>query len=182
MAEARRRSTRAGHEGRRLALGAESVPRFSPVISALWRAYRALRLLYWRLVGPTTLGSRCFVLRGHELLLVRHSYEPWWYLPGGGLKRGESFMEAVQREVREETGLRIVSPRLFGVYHNRLEGKNDHVALFVAHCVLTDGPAVASREIEAAAFFPLDRLPDGVSPATRRRIQEYQGETLAETW
>ena len=71
-------------------------------MTALWTAYRTLRELHWRLVGPTTLGSRCLLLRGNEILLVRHRYEPWWYFPGGGLKRGESFAEAAHREVWEE--------------------------------------------------------------------------------
>ncbi len=69
-------------------------------------AHRARRF-YWRLVRPTTLGSRCLVLGDDTVLLVRHTYEPWWYLPGGGVKRGESCAEAARREAWEEAGLTL---------------------------------------------------------------------------
>jgi 8-oxo-dGTP pyrophosphatase MutT (NUDIX family) len=152
------------------------------MMSRIWTLHHLLRRTYWRLVGPTTLGSRCLVLRGNELLLVRHTYEPWWYLPGGGVKRGETFVEAARREVWEETAIHVSSLRLFGIYHNRLEGKNDHVALFAARCSPSDAPISTSREIDAASFFPIDRLPEGVSPATRRRVQESLDGMPADEW
>ncbi|MHC4408614.1 MAG: NUDIX domain-containing protein [Planctomycetota bacterium] len=50
-------------------------------------------------------GACVAVWRGAELLVVRHSYEPGWFLPGGAAKRGESLAEAGRRELREETGI-----------------------------------------------------------------------------
>lgn len=150
--------------------------------SLIWTFHHLLRRSYWRLFGPTTLGSRCLVVRDSELLLVRHTYEHWWYLPGGGVKHGESFVEGARREVWEETAIHISSLRLFGIYHNRLEGKNDHIAVYVAHCSPFDEPTSSSREIDAASFFPIDQLPDAISPATRRRIQEYLGGAPVDRW
>jgi 8-oxo-dGTP pyrophosphatase MutT (NUDIX family) len=50
-----------------------------------------------------------FILNGDLLALIRkHSFPPdIWRPPGGGVKPGESFVEAVQREAFEETGLRV---------------------------------------------------------------------------
>lgn len=145
------------------------------------RLLHRLRALAWRVARPTTLGSRCLVLSGEAVLLVRHTYEPWWYLPGGGVGRGESFADAARREVREETGLRVAELRLFGLYHSRAEGKSDHIALFVAGAV-AGTPRAASREIAAVTFAPLDALPPETSPATRRRIAEWRGDPPAERW
>ena len=50
-----------------------------------------------------------FILNGERLALIRKPhFEPEiWRPPGGGVKPGEDFEEAVKREALEETGLRI---------------------------------------------------------------------------
>jgi len=137
----------------------------------LWWAHR-LRRVYWRVLKPQTLGSRCMIIAGERVLLVQHSYEPSWYLPGGGLKRGEGFVDAATREVLEEMGVTVRDLWLFGLYHSRGEGKSDHIAVFIAgEC---DGEARRwSREIKAVGWFPLRELPSDTSPGSQRRIEEY---------
>ncbi len=41
------------------------------------------------------------------LLVTASAFDTDWYLPGGGLNKGETLVEGVQREVREETGLEV---------------------------------------------------------------------------
>jgi 8-oxo-dGTP pyrophosphatase MutT (NUDIX family) len=50
-----------------------------------------------------------FIFNGDRLALIRkHGFEPGiWRPPGGGVKPGEDFVDAVRREALEETGLRV---------------------------------------------------------------------------
>ena len=84
-----------------------------------------------RIRRPVTLGVRAIVRDGRgRVLLVRHTYVPGWYLPGGAVDAHESVGEALAREVREEANIRIIgTPRLIGIYFNR-RGRSDHVVLF----------------------------------------------------
>ena len=56
------------------------------------------------------------ILRSDEILLIRHQEHmggrTYWLLPGGGREEGESEIECVRREVREETGLEVRVERL----------------------------------------------------------------------
>jgi ADP-ribose pyrophosphatase YjhB (NUDIX family) len=138
---------------------------------------KAARLV-WRVTRPRTIGVRALLLDGRDrVLLVRHTYAEHWYLPGGGVKKGESVEAALHRELAEEVAITDAQvERVLGVYHNRREGKDDHVVIFAARTAsASDDPQRPDvLEIEAVGWFPLDGLPATTSPATRRRIAEYQ--------
>jgi 8-oxo-dGTP pyrophosphatase MutT (NUDIX family) len=137
--------------------------------------------LVWRLFQPITLGSRCLVLDGDQVLLVRHTYGSAWYLPGGAVEKGETLAEAARREVREECGLTVGDLALLGIYYSHAEGKHDHVAIFVARSY-SGTPRAQAMEIERLEFFPLCDLPADTSPATRRRVEEYLSERVTDRW
>ncbi len=62
-------------------------------------------------------GAYAILVQGREVLLT-HQAEPIpeFQLPGGGIDPGESSLTALHREVYEETGWRIASPRRLGAF------------------------------------------------------------------
>lgn len=128
------------------------------LVYPLVRAYR-------RVAQPRTLGVRVIAVRAGAVLLVRHTYQPGWSLPGGGVRRGESALEAAVRETLEETGAAIADLRLVGYEYARDEGTHDHVWIVRAVVVAEGRPRTG--EIAAAQAFPLDRLP-ACAPRTAR--------------
>lgn len=132
---------------------------------------RVLAILRWR-----TRGVKVMI---HDpagaLLLVRHRYgrSDLWMLPGGGIDRRESPIEAARREVMEELDCTLRDLTPVASYQAAAEGRRDTVHLFRA--TTSDMPRVDPIELAEARFFALDALPDAVSPATRRRIDEAAG-------
>lgn len=134
-------------------------------------SYRVLRVI-WFLTRPVTVGVRVMLLRGGQTLLVRHVYQDAWYMPGGGVKRGETLEQAVRREAWEECGARLHNLSLMGVYSNFKEYKSDHVVMFLCDDFELGGESDA--EIEEMAFFDLGRLPDRASAGTLRMVEQYR--------
>lgn len=136
------------------------------------------------LLRGMTLGVRagCFDREG-RVFLVRHTYVPGWYMPGGGIERNETTLGALRKELREEGNLEIMGePELFHVYYNRNVSKRDHV-IFYRATVEQTAPRLPDREIAESGFFALDALPKDVTGATLRRLKELSGEApKADEW
>jgi 8-oxo-dGTP pyrophosphatase MutT (NUDIX family) len=136
------------------------------------RVYYKASQVYRRFFRPVSLGCRVLVVRDGQVLLVKHSYQHGWYLPGGTVERGETLKASAIRELREECGFVATDAVLERMYYSEIEGRSDHIALFRVDDY-TDAPDKKSDpEIAAVGFFPIDSLPADTSPATRRRINE----------
>ena len=101
-----------------------------------------------------TLGVRAAVENeSGRVFLVRHTYVKGWYMPGGGVERGEPALEALSRELVEEAGVKLTgSPQLVGVYSNHHVFRNDHVLLYrVRHGEWAETPAQSNASLKSMA-------------------------------
>jgi len=127
--------------------------------------------IYTFFVRPVGTGVRVMLIQDGQVLLVRHTYLEGWYMPGGGIKRGETTEEAARREAREEVGAELGEVRLLGVYSNFEMNRSDHNVVFL--CTDFRADRTHDNEIAEVRFFPLTSLPADLQPGHRRRIEEY---------
>ncbi len=88
----------------------------------------------------------CLICRGDEVLLQNRIKADWqgYTLPGGHVEKGESFVHAVIREMKEETGLDIKRPKLCGLKQFPIEGGRYLVLLYKTDEF--EGELISSRE------------------------------------
>lgn len=141
--------------------------------------------LYFRVARGMTLGVRAVVLDAdNRVFLVRHTYVSGWYLPGGGVEVGQTFCEAMVRELMEEGRIEVLGePALLGVYLNSHVSPRDHVAVYVVREFRQDRAPEPNREIAETGFFALDSLPADTTEGTRLRLAEVlHGRPAGITW
>jgi ADP-ribose pyrophosphatase YjhB (NUDIX family) len=129
--------------------------------------------IVWLLSPKYVVGVSALVLDERDrVLLLRHTYRgKWpWGLPGGGLKPGESLEECVEREVMEETGLKVEAEHMLSAaahYDRRLVDMIFSCRVLPGYDLTTFKP---NAEVSEARFFSRNDLPHGMSWGQRRLV------------
>lgn len=151
------------------------------MLNFLFTIVSSIRKCYWFFRRPVTVGIKIMAILDGKILLIKNRYEKLWYLPGGAVRGGETLIESAEREMMEECGVTPKNLRVFGVYTSFSEYKSDHI---IVMCADVDGLILHKGfEIEKLELFNMENLPENVSPATRRRVNEYlSGKTNTTIW
>ncbi len=99
-----------------------------------------------------------------RILLTKRSDNGQWCLPGGAVDPGETVAEAVEREVWEETGLRVRVKRLVGIYSHAdmlivyPDGHKFQIVAMHFEAEVTGGQAGLSDETSDFGYFGLEQM------------------------
>ncbi len=95
-----------------------------------------------------------------EILLMERADGSGWCLPCGWVEANEKPVDAVVREVREETGLEVRVERLVGVFTRTASAANGpHSMVAVVHlCEITGGELTLSHEGLALDYWPVEKM------------------------
>jgi len=127
-------------------------------------------------------GVRALLFDGRgRLLLQKQRLFDSWALPHGCVDVGESVLEAVKRETKEETGLEIITAEAFGLYtdpkYSVVYPNGDQVQTFSVAFVVREWAGelrIDADEVLELGFFPLDGLPEPLYPIHVETIRDYQ--------
>jgi 8-oxo-dGTP pyrophosphatase MutT (NUDIX family) len=125
-------------------------------------------------------ASAIVVNADNEILLHRRSDNDLWSVPGGAMELGESILQTVVREVKEETGLDVRPGRVTGIYTDPrsvvafADGEVRQQFSICFACTVVGGTLAVSRESTELRFVTPETIDDvAISPPVRLRIRHY---------
>ncbi|HJT55470.1 MAG TPA: NUDIX domain-containing protein [Ktedonobacteraceae bacterium] len=136
------------------------------LLKSLKKAYHRLQK---RVRHSVKIGAFGIILDEHEHVLLCHRCDvDLWNLPGGGVEEGETPVQAVIREVKEEVGLKVAARKLVGIY---IHPGKVHLA-FSYICEITGGKIKKSDEADSIAYFAFRKIPANTYPFHVERIAD----------
>ncbi|PGS46512.1 NUDIX domain-containing protein [Bacillus sp. AFS041924] len=105
-----------------------------------------------------------------NILFIERKGKGGWSMPAGSIELGESIFECLVREVKEETGLEVLSAKVIAIYSNPKYGQKnkfgDEYQLFEFLFLVDEwkGSLIKNtEETNDAKFFKLDEIPQNTN-------------------
>ena len=129
---------------------------------------------------PIRVGAVALIERDGALLVELRADDRSWGLIAGAVEADESIVDALEREIREETALAVTSVELFGIFSDpsRIVGYADgnvYRVLAVAFVVAVgdDDPVRSEESLELRLVPHADVLSLDPTPAHRPIVETY---------
>ncbi len=134
-----------------------------------------------RILPTHIVAAAGIVLNGKDEILMVKTYRGGWVFPGGQVEVGENIIDALKREIMEETGVEIEVGELFCVSSNTCKYPGYNGVKEVPTKVMLDficrakgGEPRPSDENSESAYFPADEAEGLItSPAIVERFRAY---------
>jgi len=131
--------------------------------------------LYKQITASMPITSvEAMIVKGGALLLMKRKNSPAkgeWWLPGGMVRKGDTFEGTLLREVKEETGLDVGVVRFVGVYNRIFPERHDITIVYLCGCKDQKAEVVMDSEHSEYRFFR--ELPE--------RLHQYLLETIRDS-
>jgi ADP-ribose pyrophosphatase YjhB (NUDIX family) len=124
--------------------------------------------------------------RENHILFVRRSDNSKWVMPSGALELDETLFDGMKREVKEETGLDVITatPMAIYSYPSSLSAYGDaYYQISIQFMVKEWSGTLLSKtdETTQAHFFDIDRPPEGIASHYKEVLEDlrtYDGEFI----
>ncbi len=131
-------------------------------------------------------GASVIVIRDGHILLQKRKDNGCWGYHGGCLELGERLEDAAKRELYEETGLKVNSMKLYGVFSGPElhyvypHGDEVYNVDTVYVCDDFEGELSAdTAEVSELRWFPFNEVPENLSPPVSGIIREFIRQRLS---
>lgn len=121
----------------------------------------------------------CVIIKDNKMLLQKRTDNKKWAIHGGSLEFGETFLDALNRELREELNIKVVNPKVINVYsgedmHFTYPNGDEVYMISTAYLVeeYTGNLKVDKVEVSEVKWFDIDALPKNLHDPDIKVIED----------
>lgn len=128
------------------------------------------------------------VIRDHKgcILFIRRRDNGLWAMPAGRQELGESILDCLKREVKEESGLNVILATPMAIYSqiSIVTASGDPYQIFLVQFLVDEWSGELVTETDEtvdARFLDLDELPENIPDSYREVLKdllEYDGSLI----
>lgn len=138
-----------------------------------WFFAKPPRTVYRFIFRPIGHGVKTVIVFENSILLVRPTYgHKLWTIPGGAVDRGETYVQAAHRELKEETGIVVKELTPIGEYVSTQDYRTDTIHCFHGNAFSKD-IQIDGVEIGEAGWFDSRTLPEDRTPRVDHILNLY---------
>lgn len=124
-------------------------------------------------------SAGCGIIKNGKILLQKRVDNGKWATHGGSLELGETFLDAVKREIKEELNIEIINPELVNIYSGDkmhfVYPNNDEVFIIAAIYLVKEYEGELKpdyEEVSEVKWFDIDNLPDNLHQPDIQAIRD----------
>ncbi len=129
-------------------------------------------------------GVGIMLLKDDKVLLGKRNDDPvkadsllhgegTWTCPGGKLDFGEKIVDAIKKELLEETGIKANNLKVISVTNEIVHDAHFVTIGFLCKDFEGEPKIMEPEEIEEWKWFPLNKLPENIYPSSLKLINNY---------
>ena len=111
----------------------------------------------------------CVIVKDNQILLQKRTDNGKWATHGGSMELGETFLDCLNRELKEELNIKVINPKVINIYTGEdmhYTYPNGDEVYMICTVYLVDefigNMKVDNKEVSEVKWFDIDKLPKNV--------------------
>ena len=121
----------------------------------------------------------CVIVKDNQILLQKRTDNGKWATHGGSMELGETFLDCLNRELKEELNIKVINPKVINIYtgedmHYTYPNGDEVYMICTVYLVeeFTGNMKVDNKEVSEVKWFDIDKLPRSIHDPDQKVLED----------